>query len=154
MGYGLRGPKGDTGATGAKGDVGATGSVGQPGPTGATGPQGPAGPTGATGSQGAIGPQGNPGASGVNATVLVGTVTLAESALITANLAVRRVTVPLSGTVTAGAYVAVPSGPIPAGYSLQDAFCATAGQITVGLMVPALGVLSSYSISCRIFRLN
>ena len=53
----LKGPKGETGATGPQGPKGETG---------ATGPQGPQGPTGATGARGptgATGPQGPAGAS-------------------------------------------------------------------------------------------
>lgn len=48
---GLKGPKGDTGATGPqgpKGDTGATGPQGPKGDTGATGPQGPKGDPGDT----------------------------------------------------------------------------------------------------------
>lgn len=58
---GLKGPKGDTGATGpqgSKGDTGGNGPQGPKGDTGATGPQGPKGDTGATGPQG---PKGDPG---------------------------------------------------------------------------------------------
>lgn len=86
--------------------------------------------------------------------VLVGTVTLAESSLITLALGVRRLTVSLAGTVTAGSYIAIPTAAPPAGYSIQDCYCSTNGQITVGLIVPALGIASSYSISVRIFRVN
>lgn len=156
-GYGLSGPKGETGSAGAsgavgpigpKGDIGATGPQGSKGDTGATGSQGPIGPTGATGATGAA------GTNGTSASVLVGTVTLAESALITLALGVRRVTVSLAGTGTTGSYVAAPTAAPPAGYSIQDAYCSTAGQITVGIIVPALGVATNYSIQVRIFRLN
>lgn len=156
-GYGLSGPKGETGSAGASGAVGPTGSTGPKGDTGATGPQGPKGDTGAAGSQGSIGPTGatgSAGTNGTNASILVGTVILAESALITLALGVRRVTVALAGTVTAGSYVAAPTAAPPAGYSIQDAYCSTAGQITVGIIVPALGVATNYSIQVRIFRLN
>lgn len=104
--------------------------------------------------KGPKGQDGSTGAAGTNATVLVGTVTLAETALITLALGVRRVTVSLAGTVTAGSYVAIPTAAPPAGYSIQDAYCSTAGQITVGLIVPALGVATNYSIPVRIFRVN
>ena len=130
IGYGTKGPKGDTGATGA---------------TGAKGD---------TGSSGAQGIQGVTGNAGTNATILVGSVTLAESALVTLALSVRRVTATLAGTVTTGSYVAIPVSPPPAGYSIQDCYCGTNGQITVGLLVPVLGVGSSYSIPVKIFRLN
>lgn len=58
----IKGPKGDTGATGAQGPKGATGATGAQGPkgdTGATGAQGPKGDTGATGAQGPKGADGD-----------------------------------------------------------------------------------------------
>lgn len=106
------------------------------------------------GASGTNGTNGVNGTNGTNATVLVGTVTLAETALVTLALGVRRVTTALTGTVATGSYVAVPTAAPPAGYSIQDAYCSTAGQITVGLIVPALGVATNYSIQVRIFRLN
>jgi len=166
LGYGIKGQTGATGAQGPqglKGDTGSSGATGATGATGSTGPTGPKGDTGNTGAQGPVGPTGPTGATGTagatgaagtNATVLVGTVTLAESSLVTLALGVRRVTTALTGTVTAGSYVAIPVSAPPAGYSIQDAYCSTAGQITVGLIVPALGIASSYSIPVRIFRLN
>lgn len=66
----IKGPKGDTGATGAqgpKGDTGSTGPAGSQGPkgdTGATGPQGPKGDTGETGATGPQGPKGDTGETG------------------------------------------------------------------------------------------
>lgn len=154
QGIGIRGPKGDPGDQGPKGDAGATGPSGATGATGATGTTGPKGDTGSQGPIGQTGATGSTGAAGTNATVLVGTVTLAETALITLALGVRRVTTALTGTVTTGSYVAVPTAAPPAGYSIQDAYCSTANQITVGLIVPALGVATNYSIQVRIFRIN
>ena len=69
----IKGPKGDTGATGTQGQTGpqgpkgATGPQGPKGETGATGPQGPTGkqgPTGPTGPAGSQGPQGIQGPKG------------------------------------------------------------------------------------------
>lgn len=65
----IRGPRGETGATGARGPIGpqgATGPAGPQGPTGAIGPQGPIGPVGPqgpVGATGATGPQGPAGAT-------------------------------------------------------------------------------------------
>lgn len=148
LGYGIRG------ATGAKGDNGAAGIAGM---TGATGPQGATGAQGVkgdTGTQGAQGAQGIQGATGPSGSTLVGTATLAESGLITLALGVRRVTTALTGTVTTASYVAVPVSAPPAGYSVQDCVCSTAGQITVGLLVPVLSIAGSYSIPVRIYRLG
>ena len=66
-GANIKGPKGDTGATGAtgpKGDTGATGPQGPQGIQGKTGPQGPKGDTGATGATGQKGDKGDTGAPG------------------------------------------------------------------------------------------
>lgn len=109
------------------------------------------GPKGDTGIQGAKGDQ---GAAGPIGAVLVGTVTLAETGLVTLSLGVRRLTVSLAGTLTAGSYIAIPVAAPPTGYSVQDAYCSSANQITVGLIVPALGIASSYSISVRIYKVG
>jgi len=148
LGYGIRG---EAGAAGIAGMTGATGPKGDTGAQGATGAQGVKGDTGAQGTQGIPGIQGATGPSG---STLVGTATLAESGLITLALGVRRVTTTLAGTVTTASYVAVPISAPPAGYSVQDCVCSTAGQITVGLLVPVLTVAGSYSIPVRIYRLG
>ena len=54
----MKGPKGDTGATGAQGPQGETGATGAQGPQGIQGEQGPQGETGATGATGPQGPAG------------------------------------------------------------------------------------------------
>ena len=57
----LKGPQGETGATGPQGPQGETGATGPQGPKGETGATGPQGPKGDTGPQGEIGPQGPKG---------------------------------------------------------------------------------------------
>ena len=57
----LKGPKGDTGATGPQGPKGDTGSTGPQGPKGDTGDTGPKGDTGPQGPEGPQGPQGESG---------------------------------------------------------------------------------------------
>lgn len=149
---GPKGDKGDSGNTGPAGPTGPAGAKGDTGAAGATGAQGPIGLTGATGSTGAAGPT---GAAGTNASVLVGSVTLTESSLVTLSIAVRRPgPYTLAGTVTTGNYIAIPVSAPPAGYSIQDCYCSTNGQITVGVIVPVLAVASSYSIPVRIYRIN
>ena len=96
----IKGPKGDTGATGPtgakgdKGDTGAAGATGAQGPKGDkgdTGATGPAGAKGDTGAAGAQGPKGDTGAS-ITAISLVkdstgvitgGTATLSDNSTIT-----------------------------------------------------------------------
>lgn len=71
----LKGPKGDTGATGVQGPKGDKGDTGEQGPQGETGPQGPqglqgeVGPQGPKGEKGDTGEQGPAGADGVSPTV-------------------------------------------------------------------------------------
>lgn len=163
------GPRGEQGPKGDKGDAGDAGVPGQQGPTGPKGDQGVAGVAGQAGSQGLQGPKGDTGAQGAKgdtgaqgakgdtgpaAATLVGTVTLAESGLVTLALTVRRITQPLTGTVTTASYVATPVAALPVGYSIQDCYCSTNNQITVGIIVPVLGIASSYSIPVRIHRIN
>lgn len=151
------GPAGPSGVKGDTGPAGATGPKGDPGATGQTGPTGAAGAkgdTGATGPQGPQGIKGDTGAVGPTGTTLAGTVTIAESALINLALGVRRVTVAMAGATVGASYVATPTGAVPAGYSIQDCYCTTAGQITVGVIVPVLTVAGSYSIPVKIYKLG
>lgn len=67
----IKGPKGDTGATGPQGPKGETGETGLQGPKGETGETGATGPQGPTGDVGATGPQGPKGTDGVSPTIVV-----------------------------------------------------------------------------------
>lgn len=119
------------------------------------------GPSGTQGIQGIQGPPGNNGTSGINGTngvnttsnVLVGTITLTETAVVAIAAGVRKLTVSLAGTVTTGNYLVFPASATPTGYALHDAICQTNGQITVSLTAPFLAVLASYSIPCRVVRI-
>lgn len=71
---GLKGPKGDTGATGPQGSKGDTGGNGPQGPKGDTGPTGPQGPKGDPGATGPQGPKGDPGDTDPAITVAIPTV--------------------------------------------------------------------------------
>ena len=61
---GVQGPKGDTGAQGIQGVKGDTGATGAQGPQGIEGPMGPEGEDGLVGATGAQGPQGIQGVKG------------------------------------------------------------------------------------------
>lgn len=173
-----RGDVGSTGATGSTGSAGATGAVGaqgSTGSTGATGAQGAQGIQGATGATGATPPLGSAtpqplGAAaagtatnasredhvhllptGINTSL--GTVTIAESSLTTLALGVRRVTVPVTGSVIGANYLAFPTAALPAGYGIVDAICTTNGSIVFGLLVPIL-TIGSYSIPVRVVKVG
>lgn len=181
---GIAGPQGPQGPTGATGNAGAKGDTGERGPTGASGPQGPAGPIGETGSQGAVGPKGDTGAQGpqgvkgdkgdVGATgatgskgdkgdqgiagaTLLGTITVAETALISITAGARRVTVttPTAWGVAVGQNLLVVPVSVPNGlYATHDVVVTGANTISVGISAPLLAVGASYSIQCRLLRVN
>lgn len=115
---------------------------------GSKGDRGDQGAKGDTGDRGQRGPDGPPGS------VFLGQVTLAETSILNAQLGVRRVTATLAGTTTGQSYLAIPINALPVGFSVQDAVCSTNGQITVGVLVPVIQLLGSYSIPVRIYRLN
>lgn len=143
-----------------EGKAAVAGPIGPQGPQGERGPQGDlgaAGPVGATGAAGAKGDKGDTGATGAAGTPgnsLIGTVSIAETAVVAILAGVRKVTVACPGTVTTGNYIAFPVSATPAGYAINDAICATAGQITVTVNGPALALGASYSIPCRIVKVN
>lgn len=166
--------KGDKGDTGLQGLIGLTGSAGA---TGSTGAMGSTGPKGDTGSQGIAGssasatPLGSASpqplgiavsGSSSNASredhvhlaqvTSLSTATIAESALTTLSLGVRRVTVSVTGATIGSNYLAFPTSALSTGYGIVDAICTTAGQITFGILVPVL-TLGSYSISVRVLKL-
>jgi hypothetical protein len=149
-GVGARGAKGDAGAkgeTGAQGAAGAKGDKGDAGAQGASGPQGPIGPQGATGAQ---------GSAGTPATTLLGTITIAETSLVTVSAGVRRVTVatPTAWGIATGQDIAVFPISEPAGYAVHDAVVTGANTIQVNVTVPVISVLGGYSITARVRRFN
>lgn len=156
------GPQGPTGLTGAQGPQGGKGDVGATGPKGDTGPagsQGAAGPKGDTGAQGATGPQGAQGVAGPSGpagSTLLGTFTLSENALIAIAAGTRRlsVTLPASYGVAVGQNLICIPQSVPAGYATHDVTVTAANTISVGLTAPLLAIGASYTITCRLVRLN
>jgi hypothetical protein len=130
---------GPSGATGAKGD------------TGATGPAGQAGSKGEAGAAGARGEKGDP------AGIYLGNITVSESSVVAINAGTRRVaiTTPAAWGIASGqSLIAVPVA-VPSGsYAIHDVIVTGANAVSVGVTAPLLAVGSSYSITCRIFRLN
>lgn len=148
---GQAGPQGAQGERGPQGETGATGAIGPRGPQGETGVAGPTGLTGGVGPQGATGPAGPAGTPGATQ---VGTATIAQNALIAITAGVRRVDVPVAGTVVGANYLAFPTSVPPAGYGIMDVICTTAGTLSISLIAPALALGASYSIPVRIVRIN
>jgi len=173
---GPAGPKGDVGATGAIGPQGAagvkgdTGAIGPQGIQGATGPQGSTGPAGSNASATPLGtaapqPLGAAAAGlSTNASredhvhalptprlALVGTYSVGESGLITLALAVRRYSLTIAGLTTNDRIVAVLNG-VPQNGSLQDVYVSAANTISVGALVPTLGVAATIVIPIAVYR--
>lgn len=131
-----------------------------------TGPQGMQGLTGATGTQGAKGDKGDPGptytgGSGITVagtvisftgkqTIQMPDVTVAESSLLTLALSVRKVTVTCSGIVAGDRVQVFPKTSIPAGYGIVSVVASATNTLEIQVLVPVLGVGSSYSIPCYV----
>lgn len=125
--YGLRGTKGDTGAAGI---------------AGMTGAQGPAGPAGA--------PATNPAS-------LLGTITLSETATVAITAGTRRITVttPSAWGVAAGQNLLIFPVSVPnTAYATHDVIATAANTLSIGLTAPLLAVMASYTIQCRLVRIN
>lgn len=129
-GYGLKGPKGDTGL---KGDAGAIG---------------PAGPKGDVGTAGAAGSNGAPGLT------FLGNVTVSETLLISLSLGMKRMTLPLTGVATGTKILAVPNGTPSAGCEVVNAYPASANNVSIGYYVPALGIGATYTIPVSVYRVS
>lgn len=85
---------------------------------------------------------------------LVGTVTITETALVAITAGVRKVTVTASGAVAGGNYLLFPTAATPAGYAIADVVCVVANQLQVTMTVPLIALGASYSISCRLVKIN
>lgn len=110
---------------------------------------GPSGPTTDINQASPI--EGPPGADGAVSAVNLGNATIAENAITTLTLGVRRVTVALTGATVGGNYAVFPTGSLAAGFGIVDAICTTANQITFGILCPVL-TIGSYSIGVRVVK--
>jgi len=104
------------------------------------------------GKDGANGKDGAPGAT------LLGTITLAETAqLVAITAGARRVTVitPTAWGVAPGQNLLLFPASVPSGaYVTHDVIATAANTLSIGLTTPAIALLSSYSIPCRLVRIN
>lgn len=175
---GVVGSKGDTGLQGpagpqgVKGDVGATGPAGPSGATGATGPAGPAGATGPAGANATLGaatpkPFGTAAAGTAVAAshedhvhplpngllTLLTTATVGETMALAVSLGVRRYTVAVAGTTTTDRIMVALTG-VPQNGTLQDAYVSTAGTISVGLLVPTVGLGTVVSVPLALYKVT
>lgn len=170
----LRGPAGKDGADGKNGQNGTNGTNGDDGLSayqlarqqgyGGTLTQwlttlvGAAGKDGTNGTNGSNGRDGTNGANGKDAASVLGSVTIAETNIIGITAGVRRRVVTATFDVPTGAtLLLLPKAPPPVGYIVQAAWAITSAkprELTVDLTVPAITILTSYSIDCWLVRLN
>ncbi|OWK29217.1 hypothetical protein [Sphingomonas dokdonensis] len=102
--------------------------------------------------------KGDKGDRGDAAASILGSVTLAETNIIGISAGVRRRVVTTSFDLpTSAPLILLPKAPPPTGYIVQAAWAVTTAkprELTVDLTVPAITVLTSYSIDCWVARLN
>lgn len=160
----LKGAKGDAGSRGVagpKGDPGNVGADGAPGSAGLSAYQvARAGGYGGTQTQwlaslkGADGAKGDAGAS---AATSLGTLAIGETVALAVGVGIRRITVatPAAWGVKAGDNLLLFPTAVPGlGFAVHDVIATAANTIVVGISTPALAVLATYSITCRVVRIN
>ena len=124
---------------------------------GKDGANGKDGLAGTAGKDGTNGLNGSAGKDGAPATTLLGTLTISESATVAISAGLRRVTVttPSAWGVAVGQDLIISAVSLPsAAYALHDVVVTGANTISVGITTPAIALLASYSIQCRVRRLN
>lgn len=85
--------------------------------------------------------------------VLLGTYSIGESTLVTLGLSVRRYTVTISGLATTDNILVVNNG-IPSNGSLQDSYVSATNTLSVGALIPVLGVASTVAIGIAVYRIT
>ena len=94
------------------------------------------------------GPQGQAGAT------LAGTITLSQNASIAISAGIRSLTYTLQGAKAGDAMSIVPTGPLPAGYAIHNVVATADNTVQVTLTAPLLAIGASYSIPCRVYKIN
>lgn len=84
---------------------------------------------------------------------LMGTTTVGETTLVTASLGVKRYTVTVAGVAVGDRIVTVLTG-TPGNGTLQDSYVSAANTVSVGVMVPALGVGAVIAVPVAVYRVN
>jgi len=129
-------------ADGAKGDKGDAGPAGA---TGATGPSGAAGPAGAAGAAGPAGPK---------ASQFVCTTTLTDLQIAGANLTVKEKSgIACTGVLTTDILEVYPTT-LPVGVAVHHALPSGANALRVVYMLPAVTLLTNYSIPLSVYAVN
>lgn len=101
----------------------------------------------------------HPPAAGPSPLVTIGTVTIAQTAVIAIVAGIRTITFTgLTGLLTTDNVLLFPvvtaGVGIPDGYAIHNAWCSAAGTLKVALSAPLLAIGASYSIPCRVIVLR
>lgn len=84
---------------------------------------------------------------------LIGTVTVAETTLLSLALGMKRMALTLTGVTTADRLVFVPTGVPTTGCEAVNVYASAANQVTVAYFTPALGLGVAYSIPIAVYRI-
>lgn len=90
----------------------------------------------------------------VGRVVLVGTVTVAETTLLSLALGMKRMALTLTGIATTDRLVFVPIGVPTTGCEAVNVYASAANQVTVAYFTPALGIGTTYSIPIAVYRIT
>lgn len=82
---------------------------------------------------------------------LLGTATLGETTLVSLALGVRRYSVTMTGALTTDRLIVALTG-APTNGTVQDAYVSAANTVSVGVLVPALGIGATISVPVSVYR--
>lgn len=85
---------------------------------------------------------------------LVGTATISETMLVSLALGVVRKTATITGVATSDKLIAILNGAPTAGCELFNVYPTAANTVSVGLLLPALGVGATYSVPIAVYRIT
>lgn len=86
----------------------------------------------------------------VTGPVLLGSVSITQTATVAISAGKRQVTVSAPGTLVGDRLLITPTTTLPSGYDITTATCAVAGTIIVTVDAPLLAIGATYSISCKL----
>lgn len=100
-------------------------------------------------------PRGATGNTGPSPKVALGTITLAQNALVAIAAGLRTLTFTgVIGVLAGDDLLLFPSSALPAGYAIHNVVAPANGQVQVTITAPLLAIGASYSIPCRVVALR
>lgn len=108
--------------------------------------------------KGGMGPPGPassvPGPQGQAGATVAGNITVAQTAIVAISAGIRSLSFAITGVKTGDALSIVPTGPLPAGYAIHNIVATANNTVQVTLTAPLLAIGASYSIPCRVYKIN